>query len=134
MLLPISGAMTLAKLTFLINLRPLGFFFLGVFCLTWKAFKKLNSKPWLAMSYTLPSGGEVAGMSSRKPKIHFSVYAVSEHTNAWVQRSGRGKSVWKKEEEEEKARIIFIWKQYRDSWEHVAQDSQRRSSYTSGTR
>lgn len=76
----------------------------------------------------------MAGVSSRKPKIHFSVYTVSEHTNAWVLRSGRGESVWKKEEEGEKARVIFIWKQYRGSWEHVAQDSQRRSSYTSGTR
>lgn len=88
MLLSISGAMTLTKLTFLINLRPPGVLFLRVFCLTWKAFRKLNSKPWLVMSSTLPSGGEVAGVSSRKLKIHFSVYTVHKCLGAEIWKRG----------------------------------------------
>lgn len=94
MLLLTSGAMTLSKLTLLINLSPpLVFLFLGVFCLTWKAFRKLNSKPWLAMPYTQPSGGRAAGVSSKKLKIHFSVYTVPEPIIAWVLRSERGERV-----------------------------------------
>lgn len=52
----------------------------------------MNSKPWLALPSTLPSGGKDAGVSSRKLKIHFSVYTEPEHIIAWVLRSGREES------------------------------------------
>lgn len=59
-------------------------------------------------------------MSSGKLKIHSSAFPARAHNCLGAEIWRRGRQCGRREEEKEKAKSIFIWKQCRESWEHIS--------------